>query len=177
METVTTTHWTNETIDDFVHKIASDFVLQIENFLDSDGSTQDALAKKLNVTPGRVSQVLNKPGNLGLRKIVEYVRALNKKVAIVAYDDNDPANVNGPINSQVFERCWQRAGRPSDFFALQEAETIQMYVLMPKVPLPVAPTSMRANTSSQPFEMNKTDSTDSNKGVFNIQMYAGASNG
>jgi transcriptional regulator with XRE-family HTH domain len=123
METLTT-HWTNDSIDDFLHKIASDFVLQIENYIDSSGGTQDALAKKLNVTPGRVSQVLNKPGNLSLRKIVEYARALNKKVAIVAYDDNDPENASGPINSQVFERCWQRAGRPSDFFALQEAETI-----------------------------------------------------
>jgi hypothetical protein len=38
----------------------------------------------------------------------------------VAYDDGDPENHNGPINSQIFSRCWANAGKPSDFFALEK---------------------------------------------------------
>ena len=113
-------HWTEASIEDFLYRVGSDYINQIEQAMDADGTKQSELAKTLNVSEGRVSQVLNNPGNLTLRKIIEYARALKKKVAIVAYDDQDPENRNGPINSQIFARCWETAGKPTDFFVLDD---------------------------------------------------------
>jgi transcriptional regulator with XRE-family HTH domain len=112
-----TKHWTSEDTDAFVYRIASDFVLQLEKKMDGSLNQND-LARRLKVSKGRVSQVLNNPGNLTLKKIVQYSRALKMKVAVVAYDDGDSENRNGPINSEIFYECWQKSGRPNDFFSL-----------------------------------------------------------
>jgi transcriptional regulator with XRE-family HTH domain len=111
-------HWTESSVDDFVYRISSDFVLQLETKIEKGDVSQKELACRLNVSDGRVSQVLNNPGNLTLKKVVEYARALGMKVAIVAYEDGDPENNKGPINSEIFNRCWKKVGSPEDFFAL-----------------------------------------------------------
>ena len=116
-----TKHWTERDVDDYLYRIASDFVRQIEKLLESNEANQTALAKRLGVSRGRISQVLNNPGNLTLKQIIKYARALGRKVSIVAYDDHDPGNLNGPISAEVFSGCWENAGRPSDFFALRES--------------------------------------------------------
>jgi hypothetical protein len=64
--------------------------------------------------------VLNHPGNITLRNIVEYARALGLKVAVVAYDDGDPHNFDGPLDSEIFKSCWQIMGEPKDFFDLKD---------------------------------------------------------
>jgi transcriptional regulator with XRE-family HTH domain len=117
-------HWTERTADDFVHRISFDFVTQIEKALEVDESSQAELAKNLGVTEGRVSQILNNPGNIGLKNIVKYARAIGRKVAIVLYDDGDAMNNNGPVNSEIFSTCWQRAGCPADFFELKSVSTV-----------------------------------------------------
>lgn len=111
-------HWTSRSTEDFVYRISSDFVLQVEKKMDEERMSQKDLAEKLRVSDGRVSQVLRNPGNLTLKKIVEYSRVLGMKVSIVAYDDGDSHNKNGPINSEIFHLCWKRAGAPRDFFTL-----------------------------------------------------------
>jgi transcriptional regulator with XRE-family HTH domain len=116
-------HWTEKSTDDFLYRIGADFIRQVESAMESAGINQAELAKRLKVSEGRVSQVLNNPGNLTLRKIVEYVRALGRKVAIVEYDDGDSQNLKGPVNSEIFARCWYEAGTPADFFALENATT------------------------------------------------------
>jgi len=116
-------HWTSRSTEDFVYRISSDFALQIENKMDKVGITQSGLAGRIGVTPGRVSQVLRDPGNLTLKKMVEYARSLGMKVSVVAYEDDDPDNKNGPINSQIFTACWTKSGKPSDFFSLRESAT------------------------------------------------------
>jgi len=113
-------HWTDRSVDDFVYKISADFVRQLERAMITKGTNQAKLAKRLKVSEGRVSQVLNNPGNLTLKKIVEYVRALGCKVAIVEYDDDDPENRNGPVNAEIFAACWRKAGMPNDFFSLED---------------------------------------------------------
>ncbi len=115
-----TRHWTETSTDDFLYRIGADFAQQIEVVMQSPQTSQAALAKTLGVTEGRVSQVLNNPGNLTLRNVIEYARALKRKAAIVVYDDDDPLNQNGPINSAIFAKCWELTGRPSDFFELEE---------------------------------------------------------
>lgn len=113
-------HWTERSVKDFLHRIASDFILQLEKKMDSLPMTQIELAKELNISEGRVSQILNNPGNLTLAKIVEYSRALGLKVAIVAYENND-GNGGVPVNSEIFSICWERQGKPADFFSLKES--------------------------------------------------------
>jgi transcriptional regulator with XRE-family HTH domain len=112
-------HWTERSVDDYLYRIASDFVLQLEKKMEAEPYSQTKLASKLGVSKGRVSQILNNPGNLTLKMIIKCARALNMKIAIVAYDDNDKLNEKGPINSQVFITCWERAGKPADFVALE----------------------------------------------------------
>ena len=115
-------HWTERSIKDFIFKIAADFIVQLEDKMESENISQKKLAEKLKLTKGRVSQVLNHPGNLTIDKIVKYARALNMKVSIVAYEDNDTENERGPINSEVFKICWEKSGKPSDFWSFQEID-------------------------------------------------------
>jgi hypothetical protein len=160
------THWTEDSIRDYVYKIAADFLQQIENSLSEE--PQAVLANRLGVTPGRVSQVMNNPGNLSLKTIVQYARVLGKKVTIVAYDDHDPDNLRGPINSQVFEECWVRQNRPCDFLALNEADaaaSFKTYLIAPEAdfPLPVAPVVQRANTAFQLYGFDSASGTDADR--------------
>ena len=128
-----TPHWTERSNEDFLFRIAADFITQLEDKMESLPMSQDELAQRLNVTKGRVSQILNNPGNITLSKIVKYARTLGLKVSIVAYEDNDPNNENGPINSEVFSICWEKSGKPRDFWAFQEivstssVENVQQY--------------------------------------------------
>ncbi len=170
-------HWTAAKSDDFLYKVAADFALQIENYLESGPDNQTTLAQKLNVTPARVSQVLNNPGNMTLRLIVEYVLALGKKVAIVAYDDDDAANAKGPINSQVFERCWRRAGRPTDFFAIEDADanaiTGMLWWPTSPFPVPIGSTPSKANVATTSYRPSETAGTHAGPGL-KIEQPTGA---
>jgi transcriptional regulator with XRE-family HTH domain len=116
-------HWTSESTEAFAYRISSDFVLQLEKRMEGHISQND-LARRLNVSKGRVSQVLNNPGNLTLKNVVQYARALEMKVAIVAYDDGDAENKNGPISSEIFYQCWKSNGKPTDFFSLQDCSAV-----------------------------------------------------
>src|SRR5271166_3953667 len=95
-------HWTEKSIGSFVHRISFDFVTQIQKKLEKDHVSKREFASQLNVTPGRVSQLFNDPGNLTLVSAVECARRAGMKVALVAYEDNDPENNSGPINSEIF---------------------------------------------------------------------------
>lgn len=114
------THWTARSVKDYLFRIAADFIAQLENKMDSLPISQDELAKRLGVTKGRVSQLINHPGNISLAKMIEYAKALGMKISIVAYEDNDPENKKGPIDSEIFKICWEQLGKPRDFWAMQE---------------------------------------------------------
>ncbi len=114
-------HWTQRSIKDYIFRIASDFISQLEDKIESEKMSQDDFANRLQKTKGRVSQILNKPGNMKLEKMVEYAQALGLKVSIVAYEDKgDPNNDKGPINSDIFRTCWEKTGAPRDFWAVAE---------------------------------------------------------
>jgi predicted XRE-type DNA-binding protein len=123
-------HWTEQSTADFVYRISSDFTVQVEKKMEREGIKQNDLATKWGVTPGRVSQIMNSPGNLELATSVQCARALGMKVALVAYEDGDTENQNGPINSEVFAACWQRLGAPRDFFELATG-SMQIHSLDP----------------------------------------------
>jgi len=116
----TATHWTERSTEDFVHRLSSDFIVQLDKRIKDDEVTKKQVADRLGVTGGAVSQVLNNPGNLELRTMVQYARALGMKVAVIAYDDGDPDNKKGPISSEIFAKCWERLDKPQTFFQLNE---------------------------------------------------------
>ena len=116
-------HWTNRSLEDLVHSVAVDFMAQIEMSMEQSGMERKELALKAGVSPGRVSQVLNNPSGLNLRSMVKYAAAMNKKVAVVTYDDNDPQNAFGPISGGVFGDAWRNAGCPRDLFEIHGAAT------------------------------------------------------
>jgi hypothetical protein len=126
------THWTERSVDDFVHRLSSDFIVQLEKRIDDDDMTKKQLADRLGLTGGAVSQVLNSPGNLELKTMVQYARAVGMKVAVIAYDDSDPGNDKGPIISEIFAKCWERLGKPEDFFELNEMRQLSGCWLLTK---------------------------------------------
>jgi transcriptional regulator with XRE-family HTH domain len=117
-------HWTEGSIDDYLYRIASDFVLQLEDKIDSGVLSHVQLAQKLGVSKGRVSQILNNPGNLTLKMMIRCARALGMKIAVVAYDDDDYNNEHGPVNSDIFRICWENSGKPADFWSLPECPNV-----------------------------------------------------
>src|SRR5882724_473075 len=118
-------HWTNSTYTDFAYRIASDFTSQIEMKLNAMELDRKGYAELIGVKPSRVSQILNDPSNLGLVSIVRYARVLGMKVAVVAYEDGDPNNNNGPVHSQLFYESWRRIGSPRDFYDLTACPSIR----------------------------------------------------
>lgn len=113
-------HWTERSVKDFLFSITSDFVAQLAKKMEAEKTSQNKFARKLGLTKGRVSQIINNPGNISLLKAIEYARALGMKISLVAYEDNDPENKKGPINSEIFKICWEKASKPRDFWAFEE---------------------------------------------------------
>lgn len=130
METVA--HWTQNSIDDFVYSISSSFTAQVEARMEERDVSRSNLATLLGKSAGRVSQVLNDPGNLSLRLVVDYARALGMKAAIIAYDDGDSDNCKGPISPDVFVKCWEKFRKPQDLFECNEYQPFSSeYTAMP----------------------------------------------
>lgn len=109
-------HWTERSTEDFLYSIASDFVEQLIREMKAKRITRAALAKSVQLSRARISQVFNNPGNLTLDTMVKLARALHLKVTIVAYDDKDPGNRRGPVNADMFLLCWKHANRPFDMW-------------------------------------------------------------
>lgn len=116
-------HWTERNIKAYVFRIVADFIDQIENKMESLPISQDEFAKRLGVSKGRVSQILNRRGNVTLKTIVQCARTLGMKALVVAYEDDDPQNRKGPINPEVFRICWERSGKPRDLWDTQNTVT------------------------------------------------------
>lgn len=113
-------HWTEADVEGYVFRIAFDFAAYVKGLGEGESVSQSELAQRLGVSKGRVSQLLNNPGNLTLKQMVKVARALGQKVSVVTYDDGDARNERGPINSNVFTGCWEHAGKPRDLFDLRE---------------------------------------------------------
>jgi transcriptional regulator with XRE-family HTH domain len=112
-------HWTHGSTADFAYNLSLDFFTQLQDRLERSPLEQKELARRLGVTPGRISQIFNDPQeNPKIESLVKYARSLGMKVSIVAYDDGDPDNYKGPIFSGVFNECWRRANCPHDMSAL-----------------------------------------------------------
>jgi transcriptional regulator with XRE-family HTH domain len=114
-------HYTSTDTEVLTNRITFDFIAQLANRLETDGIEQQELARRLNVSEGAVSQVLNLGRmNLNLKTMVQYARALGMKMAVVAYDDGDPNNANGPVGANIFALSWEKLGKPKDVWSLRE---------------------------------------------------------
>ena len=64
----------------------SNFIVQVEEALDALSLKRSDLAEKVEVTKGRVSQIMNTPGNLTLLSMVRLGSAVGKKIKITLSD-------------------------------------------------------------------------------------------
>lgn len=114
-------HWTEKNIAAFRYRITSDFLMQLERKMQTEKISQKKLAQALRVSPGRVSQILNgEMSNFELDSVIRYARGVGMKVSLVAYDDDDPDNTRGPVDSEIFTLCWEHEGKPLNHFDLNE---------------------------------------------------------
>lgn len=97
-------HWTEWSLDNYLHKIISDAAVQFGPL--GHGPTEDEILDKLSEE------------DVTLADLAKITRREGLKIALVIYDDNDPANEKGPIMSDIFRICWERHGSPRDFFEL-----------------------------------------------------------
>lgn len=116
------TDWTAGNTKKFLDRISSDFVEQLRDRIESKRWSQKSLAKALNISPGRVSQVFNNPGNLTLETMVEWAQILGLKFCCLTYDDDDPQNKHGLITPNVFRICWEMANKPRDMWDIRELQ-------------------------------------------------------
>jgi len=114
-------HWTNDSLEDFQFALAYDYVDQLQDALEEIDMKQSKFATIAGTSESRVSQLLGNPGNLTLKSMVRWARAIGRKISVVFYDDGDVANAEGPIDSEVFLRCWELAGKPRDLATLEES--------------------------------------------------------
>jgi len=115
-------HWTERSIKYYLFCIVADFITQLENKMESSAISEEELAQKLEITREALRWRIDHPDAMTFRKMIESARALKMKVSIVAYEDDDPENKKGPINSEIFRMCWERLGKPRDFWNLKEGE-------------------------------------------------------
>lgn len=167
-------HWTQASTGDFAYSISMDFFTQVEDRIDGSGMSRKEFAEKLNVTPSAVSQILNAPPeNPKIESLVKYAFGLGLKVAIVAYNDNDPGNDKGPVFSGVFEEAWRRLGSPRDLLDLEQrplqlnyritapqkfyrpTELMKPYVRVTKAPEPVQWMIIPPQYTQPPYEARK----------------------
>jgi len=113
------THWTNKSFLDFVYGVGAGVVDQLQQALDRRRLTHADFARMVARSPGRVSQVMNNPGNLTLKTVGEWSRALGLGFSIVLYDDRGADLENGPIHPDIFRTCWESASRPRNQFELE----------------------------------------------------------
>lgn len=167
---MTTKHWTEQSPEDFLYSIGSDFVEQLRAKMNALGMSQSKLARAAKVSKGYISQVFNDPGNLTLVTIVKFAKAVGMKVSVVGYEDTNPGR--GPVNAEVFRICWERQGKPADMWSLKEqnvANTIDVRSLVENFSLgmdvllteiPVTPSPYERGTFQLPDYVNaKSKST------------------
>jgi len=125
-------HWGNRSLKDYLFQVSSQVVTQVLEIMELEQIGRSKFAKRLGVSKGRVSQILNHPGNLSLESIVRYARRLDRKVAIVLYDDGDPRNKKGSVLPQIFVASWKQSGEPRNFFELNDPRATRNLVVFNK---------------------------------------------
>jgi len=77
-----------------------------------------AFAHSLLAHLERVFDLNEVPRTDKLTQVIRWARVKQMKVALLVYDDGDGHNYKGPIPAEVFLQCWEKCGKPKDFFDL-----------------------------------------------------------
>jgi len=146
-------------------------MLQLDKIIEVEGTKQTELASVLGVSEGRVSQVLNTPGNLTLRKIVQYAKAVGRKVSLVVYDDGDTQNQRGPISGEIFTACWEQFRRPLDNFDFHDrmaaSATADFFVTIQPHANQYGPNYNKERSATTPYNFHLTRLTGTLDGTAN----------
>jgi len=104
-------HWTADS-KDFAGAVLIDFMLNVENTLEKRGWSLNDLAQRMGVQEKYLKQFVRNPAILPFNMAVKMARALNLKITLFMYDDEDINNSHGPIFSDLFVQCWEAQNRP-----------------------------------------------------------------
>ena len=77
--------------------------------------SHDEFAQKLATNTKTVDRIFRNPGLLTIDRMIGWARCLGLKLSLVAYGDEDPENILGPIPDGVFRLEWRRGGYKRDF--------------------------------------------------------------
>lgn len=94
-------HWTSKSIEDYIFRIKADAITQIEDITSTN---------------------IEYPEKYSLEDIIKLTIQNKLKISLVVYDDNDSENKRGPIISDIFRICWEKCGKPKDFWKLNKKE-------------------------------------------------------
>lgn len=114
-------HWTQNSVEDYEYRIASDFVELIYEVMETRGISQELLASRLGKTAGRISQIFNNPGNLTLRTMCELSASLGLSLSVVPYED-DLSITYGPVDAALFRDAWEFCGKPRTKFDMDRMQ-------------------------------------------------------
>jgi len=122
-------HWTQASDEDLSFSILSDFLADVETRMELLSISRSVLAQRLDVTPSAVTQALDgEAANPTVQTLVKYAKAVGLKVALVCYDDSDPANNLGPVYAGIFAKSWEKCGKPRDLFEEPQEEIMEGYL-------------------------------------------------
>lgn len=108
-------HWSEKSAKDFRFAVAFDYIAQVQIALEERDLSQSEFAERVGVSKGRISQLFNNPGNMTMDSMVRFARGIGQKMGIVFYDDGDPQNELGPVDSELFRASWEAMGKPRSF--------------------------------------------------------------
>ena len=91
-------HWTEKSTKDYIYRISADFRSQLD---------------KVNRGYDHAMPPFN------LHTMVRMARMNGLKISVVLYCDGDSKNEHGPIHSDIFRMCWEKCGKPEDFFKMR----------------------------------------------------------
>jgi transcriptional regulator with XRE-family HTH domain len=97
---------TEKAIQDAMYFSSYGFLDEIEDRLEELGMQRKDLARKVDVTEGRISQIFRNPGNLTLKLVAKIAHAVDLKISLVPYEASQL------LHPQVFTHCWRTCGRP-----------------------------------------------------------------
>ena len=105
-------HWTEEGPTAFVHALVTSYVRDLNALLSSIEMGTKELGERSGLGKQAAQSTLENVLRWTTEKMVFWARTAGLKVSIVVYDDGDPDNEKGPVDSRCFYACWKKCGSP-----------------------------------------------------------------
>lgn len=115
-------HWTAQSTNSYQFSITVDVTDMISERMEEIGISQKELAARMNLSEGRISQILRDNANPTLATLINLCSAVGLKLGLLPYNDEDPQNQQGPVPASLFLECWSRMGKPLTFDDLDKVQ-------------------------------------------------------